>query len=187
MCIREAIRHHDKATIRLACLCGNGRFELGQVANRGCNRLHCEGGSGGFEGIKPKFGICCRCRVEHYRDPGNTRCNLLSRSSHLPPSASSLAVKPVTLPPGRGKLADKPLPTGSATVAKTIGMVRVCCSSAVVVGVVCERIRSGCSATSSFANCRIKFASAGVAQRVSIRTLRLSVHPSFWSPSRNAA
>jgi len=42
------------------------------------------------------------------------------------------AVKPVMLPPGRGKLATKPLPTGSATVAKTIGMVRVCCSSAVV-------------------------------------------------------
>ena len=31
-------------------------------------------------------------------------------------------------------------------------MVRVCCSSAAVVGVVAERIRSGCSATSSFAN-----------------------------------
>ena len=59
----------------------------------------------------------------------------LSSSSHLPPSASSLTAKPVTLPPGRGKLATKPLPTGSATVAKTIGMVRVCCSSAVVVGV----------------------------------------------------
>src|SRR5215471_4347902 len=49
----------------------------------------------------------------------------LSSSSHLPPSASSLTAKPVTLPPGRGKLATKPLPTGSATVAKTIGMLRV--------------------------------------------------------------
>ena len=33
-----------------------------------------------------------------------------------------------------------------------MGMVRVCCSRAAVVGVLCERIRSGCSATSSFAN-----------------------------------
>ena len=33
-----------------------------------------------------------------------------------------------------------------------MGMVRVCCSSAAVVGVVGERMRSGCSATSSFAN-----------------------------------
>src|SRR5262249_36015432 len=91
----------------------------------------------------------------------------LSSSSHLPPSESSVVEKPVTLPPGRGKLATNPLPTGSATMAKTIGIVRVCCRSAVVVGVVFERMRSGCSATSSFANCRIKSASTGVAQRVS--------------------
>src|SRR5262249_45882604 len=122
MGIREAVRHHDKATIRLACLRGNDGFQLGPVANRCSDRLHCEGGSGGFEGIQPKFGICRRRRVEQYRDPSNMRRS----SSHLPPSASSLTAKPVTLPPGRGKLAIKPLPTGSATVAKTIGMVRVC-------------------------------------------------------------
>ena len=95
-------------------------------------------------------------------------------------------MKPVTLPPGRGRLATKPLPTGSATFAKMMGMVRVCCSIAAVVGVFCVRMRSGCSATSSFANRCIKSASAA-AQRVSIRMLRPSVHPSFWSPSRNAA
>ena len=67
-----------------------------------------------------------------------------------------------------------------------MGMVRVCCSSAAVVGVLCERMRSGCSATSSFANRCIDSAS-DVAQRVSIRMLRPSVQPSFWSPSRNAA
>ena len=48
-------------------------------------------------------------------------------------------------------------------------------------------MRSGCSATSSFANRCIDSASSGVAQRVSIWMLRPSVHPSFWSPSRNAA
>jgi hypothetical protein len=53
------------------------------------------------------------------------------------------------MPPGRGKLATKPLPTGSPTVAKMMGMVRVCCSSAAVAGVLCERMTSGCSATSS--------------------------------------
>jgi hypothetical protein len=42
-------------------------------------------------------------------------------------------------------------------------------------------MRSGCSATSSFANRCIKSASAA-AQRASIRMLRPSVHPSFWSP-----
>src|SRR5262249_44349795 len=53
--------------------------------------------------------------------------------------------KPVTFPPGRGKLATKPLPIGSATSAKTIGMVRVSCSMVAVIVVLCVRMRSGCS------------------------------------------
>src|SRR6516162_9323749 len=43
----------------------------------------------------------------------------LSNSTHFPAIVGSILVKPVTLPPGRGKLATKPLPTGSETVAKT--------------------------------------------------------------------
>src|SRR5262249_1815584 len=62
-------------------------------------------------------------------------------------------------PPGRGKLATKPLPTGSETITKTMGMVRVCCGKLAVVGVLCERMRSGCSAISSFANRCINAAS----------------------------
>ena len=58
----------------------------------------------------------------------------------------------MAFPPGRGKLATKPLLTGSAMFAKMMGMVRVCCSSAAVVDVFAERMRPGCSATSSFAN-----------------------------------
>src|SRR5262252_1978719 len=57
----------------------------------------------------------------------------LSSCSHLPAIVGSILVKPVTLPPGREKLATKPLPTGSETAAKTMGKVRVCCSSAAVV------------------------------------------------------
>jgi hypothetical protein len=70
----------------------------------------------------------------------------------LPLNDPSVTTKPVAFPPGCGKLATKPLPTGSAIIAKTMGMVRVCCNGAVVVGVVFERMRSGSSATSSFAN-----------------------------------
>ena len=62
-----------------------------------------------------------------------------------------------------------------------MGMVRVCCSINAVMGVFCVRMRSGCSPTSSFVNRRYKSASAA-AQRASIRMLRPSVHPSFWSP-----
>ena len=70
----------------------------------------------------------------------------LSSSSHLPAIVGSDGTKPVTLPPGRARLATKPLPTESATFAKMMGTVRVCCSNAAVVCVVCERMRSGCSA-----------------------------------------
>ncbi len=42
---------------------------------------------------------------------------------------------PVTLPPGRARLATKPVPTGSPTLAITIGISRVACFAAVAVGV----------------------------------------------------
>jgi hypothetical protein len=58
--------------------------------------------------------------------------------------------------------------------------------SAAVVRVTCERMRSGCSAKSSFANCCIDSASSA-AQRKSIQMLHPSAHPSCWRPSRNAA
>ena len=57
-------------------------------------------------------------------------------SIHLPPTAGSLVVKPVMLPPGWAKLAAKPLPIGSDTTANTIGIVRVSRASALVTGVV---------------------------------------------------
>src|SRR5262249_21520386 len=91
---------------------------------------------------------------------GETRGAIsLSSSTHLPPSEGSLVAKPVALPPGRDRLATKPLPTGSATVAKTRGMVRVCWSSIAVVGGLFERMTWGLSATSSLANRSINFAS----------------------------
>src|SRR5215510_6433077 len=67
----------------------------------------------------------------------------LSNSSHFPPIVGCIVTKPVTFPPGRGKLATKPLPIGSARSPKTMGMVRVCCSSAAVAGVLCVRIEVG--------------------------------------------
>src|SRR6266498_3489703 len=67
---------------------------------------------------------------------GRTRGAIsLSNSIHLPPSEPSILRNPVTLPPGRARFATKPEPIGSETTAKTIGMVRVCCSSAAVGGV----------------------------------------------------
>jgi len=64
-------------------------------------------------------------------------------SAHLPPSEPTIGAKPVALPPGRGRLATRRLPTGSATNRKIIGMVRVCCSITSAAGVLPVRMKSG--------------------------------------------
>ena len=72
-------------------------------------------------------------------------------------------------------------------MTKTMGMVRVCCSSAAVVGVVLERMRSGCDATSSLAILCIASASSGIAQRWSIWkvvTFRPAQRPKFFANRR---
>ena len=93
-------------------------------------------------------------------------------------------MKPVRFPPGRGKLATKPSPTGSETAANTIGIVRVSRWSAAVTGVEVARITSGCRSTNSFANIRIR-STLPPAQRTSIRMLRPSVQPNSASPCVN--
>jgi hypothetical protein len=119
----------------------------------------------------------CRSELRQLRQHLLTRgATSFSSSSHLPAIVDPIVLKPVTLPPGRGMLATKPLPTGSATFAKMMGMVRVCRIIATVVGVFCVRTRSGPSATSSFAN-RCLVSASAAAQRKSIRMLRSSVHP----------
>src|SRR5262245_52339940 len=63
-----------------------------------------------------------------------------------------------------------------------MGIVLVSFSTAAVVGVLFATMRSGFSAMSSFANPGINSTSA--AQRMSIRMLRPSAHPSCWRVSR---
>src|ERR1017187_5483307 len=57
------------------------------------------------------------------------------RSSHLPPSDDSKFMNPVIEPPGRARLSTKPLPIGSATFTKTIGVPDVTALIAAVQGV----------------------------------------------------
>src|SRR5262249_1970039 len=49
----------------------------------------------------------------------------LRSTSHFPLKLYLKFIKPVVLPPGRARLSTNPAPTGSETVAKTIGRVRV--------------------------------------------------------------
>ena len=58
----------------------------------------------------------------------------------------------MALPPGRARLATNPAPTGSMTIANTIGTVRVACSNGAAVAVpVAARMTSGASAANSAA------------------------------------
>ena len=90
------------------------------------------------------------------------------------------------MPPGRARLAIKPAPIGSETATNTVGIVRLICCSTRRTGGAFARITSGRSARSSLARAWICSALAAP-NRVSMRTLRLSDHPSLSSPCRNAA
>src|SRR6516162_4400369 len=70
-----------------------------------------------------------------FRLGGGSRQRRVPRLLLLLHIEASRLMKPVRLPPGRGRLATKPSPTGSDTAPKTIGIVRVSRRSAAVAGV----------------------------------------------------
>jgi hypothetical protein len=65
--------------------------------------------------------------IANRRRPGTTS---RKSSSRLPARSVVCIDRPVTLPPGRTKLATRPLPTGSPAAAKTIGITDVACFAA---------------------------------------------------------
>ena len=109
----------------------------------------------------------------------------VSNSNHLLAMDPSSELNPVMFPPGRGRLATNPEPTGSATTAKTIGIVVVSRFTAAVTGVESVKIRSGCRLTRSFANVRIRSVFAG-AQRTSILRFWRSIQPNSESACVNS-
>src|SRR5262245_21830387 len=58
-----------------------------------------------------------------------------NRSSRFPARSAVSDDRPVTLPPGRARLATKPTPTGSPTAANTIGTTGAACFAAITAGV----------------------------------------------------
>src|SRR5262249_28178532 len=84
MDVQEGLWHHDKAATGLICLGGNDGFERGRVVNRRCDRLYCEGRSGGSEGVQVIFGKRSRYRVEQEGDPDDARRDLLEQPQPLP-------------------------------------------------------------------------------------------------------
>ena len=78
---------------------------------------------------------------------------MMSRSTPriLVPASEVVAEVPLTLPPGRAKLATSPLATGSPAPIMTIGMSLVACLAATAAGVRYATIRSTLRRTSSAA------------------------------------
>jgi hypothetical protein len=115
--------------------------------------------------------------------PGATS---LSSWSHLPAKLYSNMRKPVALPPGCARLSTKPAPTGSGTIANTIGTERVASSNAATLSGPIARMTSGKGLINSAACLRMRSASPAPHRR-SNRTLRPSLQPNCWSPWKNPA
>ena len=110
----------------------------------------------------------------------------LSISSLLVFSSTAKLESPVTLPPGRARLATKPAPTGSAPLAITMGIVGVAFFAANAGGVPETTIRSTFRRTRSAASSgrRSSFCSAN---RYSMVKFFPSIQPSLLSSCRNAS
>jgi hypothetical protein len=110
----------------------------------------------------------------------------LSTSNLLLFSSGPKFESPVTLPPGRARLATKPEPTGSPEFAITMGMVLVAPFAANGVGPPTVTIRSTLRRTNSAASSgsRSRFPSA---YRYSMVRFFPSIHPNLFSSCRNAS
>ena len=129
-------------------------------------------------------GLPTSVKIANRRRPGTSS----RKSSSLLPAVSGCWLdRPVTLPPGRARLATMPLPTGSPAVANTIGIADVACFAARTAwSVMRRRITSTFSRTNSAA-ISAKRSLRPSPQRYSIATLRPSIQPSSRSRCTKAA
>ena len=119
------------------------------------------------------------------RKSADTRETSRNSSRRLPARSVDWTDRPVTLPPGRAREATKPLPTGSASIVKTMGMTDVACLSTgtapPTVTMTSTFSRTNSAAISAKRSLRPS------AQRNSIATVRPSIQPSSRSRCTNAA
>ena len=113
-------------------------------------------------------------KIANRRRPGT-----ISRKSSSRLAATSVCWidRPVTLPPGRARLATRPVPTGSPAAAMTIGMTDVACLAATTASVADVTMTSTLRRTNSAA-ISAKRSLRPSAQRYSIVMVRPSIQPS---------
>ena len=166
-----------KTTIRLACLCGKDGFELGHVVNRRNDRLHGEGRSSSLKGFR-KYEIWRRCRVEQESDPVDVRRNLLEQ---LQPLAGHRGLEKDET----SDIAARPRKARDKATADRIGNGRE--NDGNSARLLQQRRSGGCGLRKNevglqrdeFLRGSLHRLQSGVAQRVSIRMLRPSTHPSL--------
>src|SRR5262245_5955833 len=126
-----------------------------------------------------------KASVSHCCQPAEPGENSRKSSSRLPAVSDCWVVNPVTLPPGRAKLAIRSPPTGSIPNGKTMGMTDVACFTV-------EAANAFVTMRSTFMRTNSAAISAWRAgrpsdQRYSIAILRPSVQPSSRSRCTKAA
>ena len=137
-------------------------------------------------GLAPRECVDVARPVPEHPHSGKTRERLpLSISSRLPLSSRERVVSPVTLPPGRARVATNPRPTGSPPVAMTIGMLVVAFFAARAAGLPAVTTTSTLRRTSSSANVGSR-SSWPSTHRTSKATVCPSTYPSSRRRSRNA-
>ena len=181
---RRRVRCNNQAAIRRVRKGGDRALDLGGVAQiEGiCLDLSAESTAWITPNRATPEGVAASRRTATRVMPGAIS---LRSSSHFPLVPYSNEVKPVALPPGRARLATNPAPTGSATIANTIGMVRVTWSNGPTAEAPGDTMTSGARAANSVACLRTESALA-VAQRVSTCTFRPMVQPDCPNACRNA-
>src|SRR5215831_1924253 len=116
----------------------------------------------------------------------NSGINSRKSSSRLPATSAAWFDDPVTFPPGRARLATKPVPTGSPADANTIGITDVACFAARTDAVPQVTITSTFSRTNSAAISARRSLRAS-AHRYSIASVRPSIQPSSRNRCTKAA
>jgi hypothetical protein len=124
-------------SIRLTRKVCEGRLDLAAGARpENCN-LQAER-AGGFRQIpRRSFGSGSICRIDQHGNASGLGHNLLQKPEPFGGEVGQEKLIPVALPPGRLRLATRPIFTGSAPVTKTRGIVAVAALAAIVAAVLC--------------------------------------------------
>ena len=139
---------------------------------------------GGLQIGALSLGVGC-IRIDQYPDDRCLGHDLAQQVEPLRPSPPARKLAPVTLPPGRFRLATRPSLTGSSPVAKTIGIVAVASLAARAAGKPLAQMTRAGRRTSSTASAGDR--SLTIRPRNSRATFRPSTKPVSRKPSRIAS